>query len=82
MNVKFNVTKDGRVIFGDEDYKKDGHYAIAIVNDIVEENIANGGIADLENKRIWGTSTGYGDYDVQQMKRLLPDWQIDRPGPY
>lgn len=82
MNVKFIVTKDGCVIFGNKDYNKDYHFAIATANKIPEKEIKNGGIADLENKRIWGTSTGYGDYDAQQMRELLPGWQIDRPGPY
>jgi|GEM_PF-5164457 len=82
MNVKFIVTKDGRIVFGDKDYRQDGHFCIAVMNGIAEENVANGGIADLENKRIWGESTEYGKYNVEQMRELLPDWQVDRPGPY
>ncbi len=82
MNVKFIVTKDGRVVFGEKDYKKDGHSTIAFFQKIPDENVLCGGIADTESRRIWGTSTGYGDYNVQHMQRLLPDWRIDPPGRY
>ncbi len=82
MIVKFIVTKNGQVFFGDKFYQNDMHYKVAYRNGVPEFEISGGGIADLEAKKIWGKSYDFGPYDKERLMALLPDWEIDSPGNY
>ena len=79
MVVKFIVVKTdgGKIIFGDRPAKDEFHGDIANNHDIRREDIAGGGLADLNEKKIYGTSTGFGRYDPVTVKRLLPDWNVE-----
>lgn len=82
MQVKFIVTRRGQVVFGDRFYQEDMHYKVARRNGVQKHEIANGGIADLETRRIWGKSYDFGPYDREQLLILLPDWDVTIPGNY
>lgn len=82
MTVKFIVTRSGQVVFGDRSYQDDMHYKVARRNGIQEHEIANGGIADLETRKIWGKSYDFGPYDKEYLMNLMPDWDIAVPGNY
>ncbi len=76
--VKFIVHPDMGVFFGEKEWSMDGHRPIASNYDVPTE-YARGGFADLEEKRIFGTSEGLGSYDPEIVKKFLPDWKIDEP---
>lgn len=76
--LKF-IVGDGRVILGG-DYKRVKHSDIAKKHGV--RRVSNAGLADLRRKIIFGSSKEYGPYDVQEMKRLLPSWQVDAPTAY
>ena len=78
MIVKFIVTKNRRIIFGNLSAKDEFHSDIAKKHEIKPEEIMGGGLADLDAKKISGTSTAFGRYDPQTVKRLLPDWDIEK----
>ena len=82
MTVKFIVTRSGQVIFGDQPYKEDMHFKVAERNGIRKEEIANGGLADLDAKKIGGKSYDFGPYDKEYLMKLMPDWDIAVPGNY
>jgi len=82
MTVKFIVTRSGRVVFGGRFYADDMHYKVARHNGVQEHEIANGGIADLVTRKIWGKSYDFGPYQREVLMQLLPDWDIAVPGDY
>ena len=81
MVVKFIVTAD-KVVFGDKYFDDDYHRQVAIRNRVPESDVLGGGLADLEQKRIFGTSYGYGSYDPEVVRRLLPGWEVSDPCVY
>ncbi len=82
MTVKFIVTRSGQVVFGDRFYADDMHYKVAHRNGVQKHEIANGGIANLETRKIWGKSYDFGPYEREILIQLLPDWDIAVPGDY
>lgn len=79
MIVKFIVTAES-VYFGKRFYKHDEHKDIANTFCVPHQDVLGGGLADLEAKRIYGTSKSFGRYDVNSVKKMLPsDWQVDEP---
>lgn len=81
MTVKFIATKS-RVVFGSCPYTSDMHSDIARKNSIPRGSVRGGGLADLTNRRIYGTSYGFGPYVVSKIQALLPGWQVDNPSDY
>ena len=81
MIVKFIVTKDKKVFFGTDWFSREYHSDIAKANRVPEENIAGGGVANFENKIIYGNSRGFGPYDQAIIQELLPDWDVRPPKP-
>ncbi|MDP6527696.1 MAG: hypothetical protein QF858_02345 [Candidatus Pacebacteria bacterium] len=82
MIVKFIITIPGRVLFGDKHYRGDYHSNIASKYGVSSEVVRGGGLADLELRKIFGTSYGFGPYDPKFAQELLPDWQIESPSDY
>ncbi len=82
MIVKFIVTKDESVYFGDRFYRNENHADIAFRFSVEKKMVAGGGLADINSKRIFGTSRLYGAYDPVKIKELLPDWQVEKPSYY
>ncbi len=81
MTVKF-IVSGGQVIFGDRHYTRDFHAEIAERTGVPESSVAGGGLADLDSNRIFGTSYGFGPYSVEQLKQLLPSWEVESPSSY
>lgn len=81
MVVKFIVTTDG-IIFGDRYFREDYHSEVAKDNGVPSEIIRGGGLADLAERWIFGTSYGFGSYDPEMVRAFLPDWRIDQPSDY
>lgn len=79
--VKFIVT-DNRVIFGDRHFRRDYHDEVAKRAGIRLSEVRGGGLADLEAKRIFGTSCGLGPYNPETVRRLLPEWKVEEPSDY
>ncbi len=82
---KFVLYTDGvdmYMIIGARDFLLDGHEELAWRNGIRNESVLFGGIADLENHRIWGKSYRFGTYDTEAIRQILPDWQIDPSSDY
>ena len=73
--VKFITTKDGEIFFGTP--QDELHSDVARRHNIPYEKIAGGGRADLEGKKIYGTSTTFGSYDRDLVKQKLPDWNVE-----
>lgn len=71
-----------KIVFGDKYYTDDYHADIADKAGIPYKKVCGGGIADLEEKHIWGTSKKFGPYNPEILKKLLPDWTIDEPSDY
>lgn len=80
--VKFIVTAGNRVVFGNKHFDDDYHREVALRNRVPESDVLGGGLADLKQKRIFGTSYGYGSYDPEVVRRLLPGWEVSNPGEY
>ena len=78
MIVKFIITKNGRIIFGTRPANEEFHADIAKNNDILLNEVAGGGRADLEKKSIFGSSTAFGKYDYKTVKKALPEWKVER----
>jgi len=81
MIVKFIVAA-GRIIFSDEHYHRNLHSDVAERNGIPTKEVSGGGLADTEQKRIFGTSYGFGQYDPEAVARLLGDWTVEIPSDY
>jgi hypothetical protein len=81
MIVKFVVTADC-VIFGSENYKNDFHAMVAEANGISDREVRGGGLADLEQRRVFGTSYGFGAYDPKAVACLLDGWTVEEPSDY
>lgn len=82
MTVKFIVTVNGQIFFGDCDFRSDMHYKVGERNGVRKSEIANGGVADLVARKVWGMSYDFGPYDREQLAVLLPGWEIAIPGDY
>ncbi len=81
MIVKFIVTANG-IIFGDRPYQRDYHDEVAKRASIHRSEVRGGGLADLEAKRIFGTSNGLGPYNSETVRQLLPEWEVEEPSDY
>ena len=79
MTVKF-IVSNGKVYFGDRHYSDDYHSDVAARAGV--RGVVGGGLADMEKRRIFGTSYGFGPYNPTQLKDILPDWQIECPSSY
>lgn len=82
MIVKFIVTKDGNVYFGKRFFLNEAHKDIAFQYGVGKKTIQGGGLADFNTRRIYGTSYDYGQYDQEEVKKLLPDWNVEAPSLY
>lgn len=81
MIVKFIVTAE-RIVFGDEHYSQNLHSDIAEKNRIPANEVRGGGLADTGEKRVFGTSYGFGPYDPKTVARLLNGWTVEIPSDY
>ncbi|OGZ08206.1 MAG: hypothetical protein A3C93_00975 [Candidatus Lloydbacteria bacterium RIFCSPHIGHO2_02_FULL_54_17] len=81
MIVKFIVTA-GRIVFSDEHYASNLHSDVAEENGIPAEEVEGGGLADTVQRRIFGTSYGFGPYDPGVVARILDNWTIEAPSDY
>ena len=81
MVVKFVATQD-RVVFGNRDFRDDYHSDVARDNGVPKSSVRGGGLADLAGRRIFGTSYGFGPYNVEEIRRLLPEWRVDQSSDY
>ncbi|MBI2635042.1 MAG: hypothetical protein HYW79_00650 [Parcubacteria group bacterium] len=79
--MKFIVTCDW-IVFGDRPFGGDMHTDVARRNGIPKTSVRGGGLSDLTERRIFGTSYGFGSYDPEAIRALLPDWQIAEPSDY
>ncbi len=78
MIVKFIQTAEA-LVFGNKSYILDLHADVAYENRVEERKVEGGGIADLKEKRIYGTSYGFGPYNAVRVRALLPDWSVEEP---
>lgn len=81
MVVKFIATANGTV-FGDKPYHDDMHADVARRYGIPGIYVRGGGLANLTERRIFGTSYGFGPYDPKAIRAFLPDWQVAEPSNY
>ena len=81
MVVKFIVV-DNSVLFGEKPFAGDLHAAIAQRNSVSKSRVRGGGLADPENRRIFGTSYGFGPYCPEIIRQLLPGWKVEQPSSY
>ncbi len=81
MVVKFIVTTGG-IVFGNKPYRGDFHAEVAKRNGVPGTAVLGGGLADLAGRRIFGISYGFGPYNPEAVRALLPDWQIAEPSDY
>ncbi len=75
--VKFVVHPVRGVIFGEKDWPYDRHRLVANNNGIDPKECAGGGFADMQEKRIFGSSEAIGPYDKKMVESFLPDWHVD-----
>lgn len=75
---KFIVTKD-KVFFGNKKCSKDSHLNISEENKISRDLVLGGGIADMEDKEVFGYSSTFGKYDKEVVQDLLPEWKVNEP---
>lgn len=78
MIVKFIQTAEV-LVFGNMSYVLDLHADVAHENRVEARMVEGGGIADLKEKRIYGTSYGFGPYNAARVRTLLPDWSVEEP---
>lgn len=81
MKVKFIVTARG-IVFGSKEFKSDQHLYIAAGHKLKDEEVFGGGIADLTNRVISGTSYAFGPYKPEEIRKLLLDWVVEEPSDY
>jgi len=72
--VKF-IVAEGKVYLGEP--QDEWHVDVARRYNIPIEKVDGGGRADIDAKKIFGTSTTFGPYDAEVVRKNLPDWEIE-----
>ena len=77
MIVKF-IVSENTVFFGTKRHE----FHADIAREFGVQVTDGGGKADIVNRRVFGTSYGFGDYHVPTVSRLLPGFTVEQPSAY